>query len=153
MKIQENKAVLIHYTLKNDDGEILDSSEGQEPLAYLHGHGNLIPGLEDELEGKVVGDVLRVSIPPEKGYGLHDSGQIIKVPKSKFGEVEEIAIGMQIEAHTSDGQRVFTVQEVAADTVTLDGNHPLAGKTLHFNVSVQNVRDASPEEINHRHVH
>lgn len=149
MQVSDQKVVYIHYTLTNDEGEIIDSSEGQEPLAYIHGSGNIIPGLENALEGKTIGDKLTVSIPPEEAYGVRDDELVHSVPKAAFSGVDEILPGMQF--HSDDN--AFTVLDVQGDTVVLDGNHVLAGQTLNFDVEVTDVRDALAEEIDHGHVH
>jgi len=145
--------VQIHYTLKNDAGEVLDSSEGAEPLAYLQGNGNLIPGLEKALDGKRAGDALSVTITPEEAYGVSDASLVQDVPRSAFEGIADIEVGMQFHAESNHGPRTVTVTKVAADTVTVDGNHPLADQTLHFAVQVIDVREASHEELSHGHVH
>lgn len=153
MQISAQKVVLIHYTLTNEDGEVLDSSEGHEPLAYIHGVGNIIPGLENALTGKSTGDKLNVSIPPEEAYGLHDEALIQAVPKNAFQGVTEIEPGMQFQAESPEGMQLVTVIEVLDNEVILDGNHPMAGLTLNFEVEVKEIRDATPEELDHGHVH
>jgi FKBP-type peptidyl-prolyl cis-trans isomerase SlyD len=151
--VSADKVVLIHYTLKDDAGEVIDSSDGADPLAYIQGHGNLVPGLEKALEGKEQGSKLAVSIPPEEGYGKHDAKLIQRVPKRQLQGAGALKKGMQFQARTEDGVRLFTVTAVVADMVTLDGNHPLADKTLHFAVEVVEVREATEEELEHGHVH
>ena len=153
MQISDQKVVHIHYTLTNDDGEVLDSSEGHGPLAYIHGIGNLIPGLENALNGKTAGDKLSVSIAPEEGYGLRDEDLIQTVPKGAFQGVQTIEPGMQFHAESPEGMQLVTVLEVRGDEVVLDGNHPMAGMTLHFDVEVGEVREATAEELDHGHVH
>ena len=153
MTISSNKVVTIHYTLTNDSGEVLDSSEGHEPLAYIHGNGNIIPGLENALHGRTVGDKFDVSIPPEDGYGLRDNTLVQSVPKSAFQGVEEILPGMQFQAQSPEGMQLVTVVDLDGDEVILDGNHPMADITLHFAVEVQAIRDATSEELEHGHVH
>lgn len=153
MQISPNKVVSIHYTLKNDAGDVLDTSSGREPLAYLHGSGNIIPGLEKALEGKSSGEKMNVSIVPEEGYGERHEGLIQDVPRDAFQGVEDIQPGMQFHAQGPSGPMVVTVQEVGDDTVKVDGNHPLAGETLHFDVEVADVREATAEEQEHGHVH
>jgi FKBP-type peptidyl-prolyl cis-trans isomerase SlyD len=153
MVIESDKVVTIHYTLTNQDGKVLDSSSGGEPLAYLHGGGNIIVGLERALEGRKVGDKFQVSIEPADGYGVRDDGLLQQVPRRSFQGVGEIKAGMQFQANTPQGMRVFRVLRVVGDMVTLDGNHPLAGETLHFAVEVAGIRDASAEEIDHGHIH
>jgi FKBP-type peptidyl-prolyl cis-trans isomerase SlyD len=145
--------VLIHYTLKDDAGAVIDTSAGAEPLAYIQGHGNLVTGLEKALEGKQDGDALAVSVAPADGYGKRDAALIQRVPKRAMQGSGEIKKGMQFQARTDDGMRMFTVTAVVGDMVTLDGNHPLADKILHFDVQVVNVREATAEELEHGHVH
>ncbi|GAC1303477.1 MAG: peptidylprolyl isomerase [Steroidobacteraceae bacterium] len=153
MEIAADRVVLIHYTLKDDDGTVIDTSAGAEPLAYIQGHGNLVAGLEKALEGKQDGDTLAVSVAPADGYGTRDAALVQRVPKRSMQGSGEIKKGMQFQARTDDGMRVFTVTAVAGDMVTLDGNHPLADKTLNFDVEVVSVREATREELEHGHVH
>jgi FKBP-type peptidyl-prolyl cis-trans isomerase SlyD len=152
MQIGKEKVVSIHYTLRNNAGTVLDSSEGHSPLLYIQGIGNLIPGMEEGLEGKVKGDKVQIKVSPEKGYGERDEKMIQKVPRSAFGG-QEIKEGMQFQAGTNHGQQVVTVTEIGLDSITVDGNHPLAGVELNFSVEVLEVRDASSEELAHGHVH
>jgi FKBP-type peptidyl-prolyl cis-trans isomerase SlyD len=153
VEITADRVVLIHYTLKDDQGEVLDSSAGGEPLAYIQGHGNLVPGLEKALEGKADGTTLAVSVAPADGYGTRNEALIQRVPKRALQGAGEIKKGLQFQARTEDGMRVFTVTAVIGDMVTLDGNHPLADQTLHFDVEVVQVREATAEELEHGHVH
>jgi len=153
MQIEKNKVVSLNYTLKNDDGEILDTSEGRAPLEYIHGIGNLIPGLEEALEGKSKNDKLNVTIPPEKAYGVGSDQLIQTVKRSNFEENADIKVGMQFQAQMDYGMQLFTVTKIEGDDITLDGNHPLADQTLLFDVDVVNVRDATAEELEHGHVH
>ena len=131
MQIANDKVVMIHYTLTNDEGDLLDSSKDQDPLAYLHGFGNIIPGLEKALTGRSIGDTFKIEIAPEDGYGVRDNEMVQSVPRSAFEGVDDI-----------DG-----------DEVILDGNHPMAGITLHFDVEVTDIREATREELEHGHVH
>lgn len=153
MIIENNKVVSIDYKLCGDDGQVIDSSEGREPLAYLHGCGNIVSGLEEVLTGKAVGEAVKVSIPPEKGYGVRDEAKLVEVPKEKLQNPAQIEPGMQFQAETPEGPQVFTVAKVGDTSVTLDANHPLAGATLNFDVTVREVRDATEEEKTHGHVH
>ena len=154
MQIAANKAVSIDYTLTNDDGEVLDSSVGGAPLVYLHGAGNIIPGLEKALEGKQAGDELNVSIEPEEAYGEYLAELVSTLNRSLFEGVDELEVGMQFHASGPDGSmQIVTIKALEGDEVTVDGNHPLAGQRLTFQVKVVNVRDASDEEIAHRHIH
>jgi FKBP-type peptidyl-prolyl cis-trans isomerase SlyD len=145
--------VLIHYTLKDDDGKVIDSSDGGEPLAYIQGHGNLVPGLEKALEGKKDGDAVAVTLSPADGYGTRNDSLVQRVPKRSLQGSGEIRKGMQFQAQTDEGLRVFTVTAVVGDMVSLDGNHPLADQTLHFDVQIVSVRAATAEELEHGHVH
>ncbi|GAA5316419.1 MAG: peptidylprolyl isomerase [Candidatus Pelagadaptatus aseana] len=151
--ITAKKVANIHYTLKNDAGEVLDSSEGQEPLAYLHGAMNLVPGLEKELEGKSAGDKISCVVEPEEGYGEKDPELIQELPRNMFGGVDTIEVGMAFHAETQNGMQVVEVIDVEEDAVTIDGNHVLAGERLHFDVEIIDIRDATEEELSHGHVH
>jgi FKBP-type peptidyl-prolyl cis-trans isomerase SlyD len=153
VEITADRVVTIHYTLKDDGGAVLDSSSGGEPLAYIQGHGNLVSGLEKALEGKQDGNTLAVVVPPVEGYGTRDESLIQRVPKRTLQGAGDIKKGMQFQARTDDGMRLFTVTAVIGDMVTLDGNHPLADQTLHFDVQVVSVREATTEELEHGHVH
>ena len=154
MNIGEKCVVAFHYKLTNADGEQLDSSEGQDPLKYLHGASNIVPGLEKELEGKNAGDALKVEVQPDEGYGQINPELVQKAPHSAFEDVPEIKAGMQLQAQGPDGQaQIVTVKEVTDEEVTVDGNHPLAGQVLHFDVTVEDVREASEEELEHGHAH
>jgi FKBP-type peptidyl-prolyl cis-trans isomerase SlyD len=152
--IGDKLVVSIHYTLTDDNENVIDSSDGAEPLNYLHGAGNIIPGLEKELVGKVQGDKLTVRVSPEEGYGEINPELIQTVDKSLFQGVDEIQPGMQFQAQGPGGQvQMITVRLVEGDAVTVDANHPLAGQHLNFDVEVVSVREASDEEIAHGHVH
>jgi len=154
MSIKDNSAVSFHYSLTDDEGQQLDSSAGKEPLAYLHGAGNIIPGLENALTGKAVGDSMTVAVSAAEGYGEVQQELIQDVPRTSFQGIEQIEVGMQFEAQTGQGGTVpVTVTAVTDETVTVDGNHPLAGKNLNFDVSIEAVRDATAEELEHGHVH
>lgn len=153
MQIAERRVAAFHYTLTNEQGEVIDSSSGREPLAYLHGAGNIVPGLEREMTGKRAGDTFTVVVAPEEGYGPHHAGLIQKVPRAAFQGVDTIEPGMQFHANGPQGPMSVTVTEVDGETVTIDGNHPLAGQALHFAIEVTDVREASSEEVMHGHVH
>jgi FKBP-type peptidyl-prolyl cis-trans isomerase SlyD len=151
--IANNCVVSIHYTLKDDDGELLDTSRDSQPLTYLHGAGNLIPGLESELAGKTAGASFNVSIPPDQAYGVYREELVQIVPLDMFKGVDEVKPGMQFETEGPNGEELVIITEVIDDEVTVDANHPLAGKTLHFEVDIQEVRDATLEEVQHGHAH
>ena len=153
MNIAENSVASIHYTLTDGEGKVIDTSEGQEPLAYLHGAGNIIPGLEKALVGKTVGDKFKVSIPAAEAYGLRDDSMVQELPSNMFSGIDKIDVGMEFHAETEHGLQVVTVTKVEGDNVTIDGNHPLAGVDLTFDVEVAEVRAASAEELEHGHAH
>ncbi len=154
MKISNQCVAAIHYTLTDDEGTQLDSSQGQEPLVYLHGSGNLVPGLEKELEGKETGDTFQVAIEPSSAYGEVDSRLIQDVPRSVLADIEGLQVGMRLQSQTQDGQlQTLVVDAIGEEAVTLNANHPLAGMTLHFDVTIESVREATEEEIAHGHVH
>ncbi len=154
MNAEKDKVVSIDYTLRNDDGDVMDSSKEAGPLDYLHGHGNIIPGLEEAVAGKGQGDHVEVSVPAEKAYGEYNDQLVMPVPKDRFQGIEDIQPGMQFQAQTQNGgMQIVTVKDVGDEEVTVDANHPLAGETLHFEVDVVNVRDAEDEEKEHGHVH
>ncbi|GAA4459465.1 peptidylprolyl isomerase [Nibrella saemangeumensis] len=149
MQISKHKVAGINYTLRDNDGNVLDSSEGRDPLYYLHGEGNLIPGMEEGLEGKTEGDKFELKVSPDKGYGERDPELVQEVPRSAFG-TQDVRPGMQFQAN--HGQ-IVTVTQVGGEQVTIDANHPLAGQELNFDVEIIEVRDATAEEIAHGHVH
>ena len=154
MTIAANKAVSIEYTLTNDDGDVIDSSNGGAPLVYLQGAGNIIPGLEKALEGKAVGEELTVTVEPEDAYGEYSAELVSTLSASMFEGVDQLEVGMQFHASAPDGQmQIVTIRDLDGDDVTVDGNHPLAGQRLTFKVKVVAVRDASEEEVAHGHVH
>jgi len=152
--IGDKLVVSMHYKLTDDDGNVLDSSEGSEPLAYLHGSGSIIPGLEKAMVGKIQGDSLKVKVEPADGYGEVNEELIQAVNKSAFDGVDSIEPGMAFEAQAPDGSRQrILVKEVNGDEVTIDANHPLAGFVLHFDVEIVGVREATEEEVSHGHAH
>jgi FKBP-type peptidyl-prolyl cis-trans isomerase SlyD len=153
MQISQHTVVAIDYTLTDDEGTVLDTSEGREPLYFLQGVGQIISGLEEALEGKSAGEQFSVSIPPEKGYGLRNDSLIQQVPRDRFPADAEIEKGMQFRASSPDGPMVVTVTDVSLDFVMVDGNHPLAGQTLNFAVDIVAVRPATESELDHGHVH
>ncbi len=153
MNISDNCVVYIHYTLTDDDGTELDSSIGQEPFSYLHGSRSVIPGLEQALVGRVPGEALQVTIQPREAYGEIRPELIQKVPREAFAGVAELAVGMQFQAGDEHQPLNITVTEVSEEEITIDANHPLAGRVLHFDLTIEDVRVASAEEIAHGHVH
>ncbi|MBU2707473.1 peptidylprolyl isomerase [Zooshikella marina] len=152
--IEKNTVVSFHYTLTNAEGDVLDRSEQDAPMTYLHGAGNIIPGLESALVGKTTGDQLKVTVAPEEGYGEKHSDLIQTVSRELFEGVEDIQAGMQFQAQSPDGNvQVIRVVGVDGDEITIDANHPLAGETLHFEVEITQVREAAAEELEHGHAH
>jgi FKBP-type peptidyl-prolyl cis-trans isomerase SlyD len=150
--IEARKVVAIDYTLTDDAGKVLDSSRGREPLTYLHGAGNIVPGLERALEGKVEEETIEVSVAPADGYGVRDEQLIQNVAIRRLPN-KKAEVGMQLRAQTEHGTRLITVVAVRGDYATIDANHPLAGKPLNFKVTVKSIRDATEEELAHGHVH
>ncbi|WP_158886205.1 peptidylprolyl isomerase [Rhodanobacter sp. L36] len=153
MQIAHNAVAAFHYTLTDDKGQVVDSSEGRDPLTYLHGSGQIVPGLEKQMEGRVVGDKFTAHVAPEEGYGVHHPELMQEVPKEAFQGVEDIQPGMQFQGRGPQGEINVTVTKIEGDKVFIDGNHPLAGQTLHFAVEVTGVRAATEEELQHGHVH
>jgi FKBP-type peptidyl-prolyl cis-trans isomerase SlyD len=152
MQVAEKKAVTIKYTLRDEEGAVLDSTDGRDPLTYLHGAGNLVPGVEEALEGKSPGDEIKVVVPPEKGYGEREEENVRNVPVRKLppGKIQP---GAQVQLNTTHGPVLALVKAIKGDYATIDLNHPLAGKTLRFELEVVEVRDATEEEMAHGHVH
>lgn len=152
--IGENAVVSVHYKLTDDEGKVLDSSDGSKPLSYLHGAGNIVPGLEKALMGKVAGDSLKVRVEPAEGYGEAIPDGIKTIEKAAFEGVESIEEGMTFEAKSPDGNiQQITVKKVEGDEVTIDMNHPLAGVALNFEIQIVSVREATKEELDHGHTH
>jgi FKBP-type peptidyl-prolyl cis-trans isomerase SlyD len=155
MQVGKHAVVTIDYTLRNPEGGIVDTSTGpdREPLPYIHGTGSLIPGLEESLEGMNAGERVQVTVPPEKGYGVRDERLVAVYPRSAFGNVD-VKVGAQFRTQTAGGvHSVVTITKIEGDKVTVDGNHPLAGIPLSFDVTIRDVRAATPEELSHGHVH
>ncbi|MGY6553244.1 MAG: FKBP-type peptidyl-prolyl cis-trans isomerase [Wenzhouxiangella sp.] len=146
MQIKANTVVSIDYTLTGDNGEVIDTSQGREPLVYLHGHGHIIPGLERAIEGRTAGEELSVSVQPEDGYGPYRDELVQEVPRSAFDGVEQVEPGMSFRAESAAGPMTVTVREVGDETVTVDANHSLAGQVLNFEVAIKSVREASAAE-------
>ncbi len=154
MQISEQKVVTMNYEVVDSQGQLIDRSEEGGPLAYIHGTGQLIPGLETALEGRGKGDKVAVDVAPEQGYGKRDEEGVQTVARNQFDDSVEIKVDMQFEAQDDDeGHQIVTVVAVDGENITLDTNHPLAGKALHFEVEILEVRDASAEELSHGHVH
>lgn len=151
--ITKDTAVLFNYTLKDEDGNVIDQSPEGQPLAYLHGHSNIIPGLEAQLEGKSAGEKVTAVVAPADGYGEYHEQAVQEIPRDNFQGVEDIQPGMQFQSQSGDQVMLVTVKDVNDDVVTVDANHPLAGKTLTFDVEIVEVRAATEDELNHGHVH
>lgn len=153
MIIQNDFAVTINYKVTNAEGELIDSSEVSGPLTYLHGHRNIIPGLEQALNGKTVGDAIETEVAPADAYGDLNDDLVQRVPKAAFEGVEDIQEGMRFQAQTEQGPVSVVVTAVEDDVIVVDGNHPLAGVTLLFTAEVTGVREATAEELTHGHIH
>lgn len=153
MQITERTVASFHYTLTNDAGEVLDSSQGREPLVYLHGGHNIVPGLEAQMAGHVAGDRFTADVAAVDGYGDYIDELVQVVPRAAFAGVDELEVGMQFQAQTAHGTIPVVITEIEGDEVTVDGNHPLAGEALHFDIEIVEVREASVEEVLHGHVH
>ena len=153
MVVEKNRVVSIEYELKNAKGDVIDSSIGSDTLEYLHGNQNLIPGLERELEGKKVNDSLTCTIAPADAYGERDDELVFNVPRADFADADKIEVGMQFQAQQPDGVHIVTVVGLSDEEVTVDANHPLAGESLHFAVTVKNIREATEAEISQGHLH
>ncbi len=153
--VANNTVVSFHYTLKNAAGEVLDSSNGGEPLSYLHGHGHIVPGLERAIMGKAPGgDPFVVVVSPEEGYGIKREELVISVPKEHWTLPDTVGVNDIVELQSNEGQRLpARIIEMKPDAVVLDANHPLAGEALHFEIQLTSVRPATKEEIEHGHVH
>ncbi|NNC22651.1 peptidylprolyl isomerase [Salinisphaera sp. USBA-960] len=146
MEIQQDSVVTIHYVLRGDDGEVVDQSDGQ-PLSYLHGHSNLIPGLEKSLDGHEPGDEVETTVTPEEGYGQYNEDLVQNVSRDAFEGVDNLEVGMSFRAESDAGNMIVTIKEVGDEQVTVDGNHVLAGQNLNFVVTVADVRQATSDEI------
>ena len=153
MQITSGSVVVFDYTLTDDDKDIIDSSVGSEPLAYIQGEGQIVPGLEKAMEGKKAGDSFKISIAPEEAYGLHDPENISVVPADQIEGGEELEEGMQLHTEGEFGEQTVMITKIVGNEVTIDGNHPLAGMTLHFDIKIREVRPATDEERDHGHVH
>ncbi|AUI87144.1 peptidylprolyl isomerase [Vibrio azureus] len=153
MKIEKNVVASLAYKVMLEDGVVVDQSTSEAPLDYLHGHNNLITGLEKELEGKVAGDKFSVTVAPDDAYGEHNDALVQRVPADVFQGVDQIEVGMRFLADTDQGPIPVEVTEVDGDEVVVDGNHMLAGQTLTFEVEVMATREATAEEIEHGHIH
>ncbi len=153
MVIEQDCVVTLHYTLRDDAGEVIDRSSSERPLTYLHGRGQLIAGLERELQGRRAGEKLGVTIAPADGYGEYDATLVEQVPRRALKGIASLKPGMQLRSRTEHGPRTVTVTRIVGDLVTLDANHPLAGKSLNFEVEITDVRQATEEELAHGHVH
>lgn len=154
MTIAKDSAVFFSYTLTDSEGNQLDQSPEGQPMGYLHGHQNIIPGLEKQLEGKSAGDKLTAVVEAADAYGEYQEQAIQKVPRDQFQGVDKIEVGMQFHSQAEGGQVMqVVVTDVTDDVVTIDANHPLAGKQLNFDVEITEVREATEEELSHGHVH
>lgn len=148
MKVAEKHVVSIDYTLKSASGEVLDTTRERDPLLFIQGMGQIIPGLERALDGKVAGESLQVTVDPEDAYGHKNPELVHQVPRSELAEIQDLQVGTMLQANTPGGVQVFTVSEITDEMVMVDGNHPLAGQQLFFDVTITDVREATEEELN-----
>jgi FKBP-type peptidyl-prolyl cis-trans isomerase SlyD len=153
MTITHGSVVLFDYTLTDQEKEVIDSSSEGGPLAYLHGEGQIVKGLEKAMEGRKAGDALQIMVSPSEGYGLHDPSKIVVVPTDEIEGGDELEVGMQLETESDEGEQTVVISMIEGNNVTIDGNHPLAGMPLHFDIKIREVRAATKEEIEHGHVH
>lgn len=153
MIVEKDKAVSFHYTLKNADGEQMESSRDKDPMSYLHGANNIIPGLEKAMEGRSVNDEFSVTVEPEEAYGVRNEKNVQRLPMKRLKGIGKVSVGQVLTLQTNNGPVQVTVLKVGRFNIDVDGNHPLAGKQLTFDVEITDIRDASDEELEHRHVH
>ena len=154
MNVSKDKVITANYVLKNIDGELLDESTPENPMAYLHGSGDVAEGLENALEGKVISDKINVTLKPDEAYGDYDESLVQEVSKEMFSDIEELEEGLIFQAETPEGEvREYEIVGIEGDKITIDSNHPLAGETLVFDIDITGIREASAEEIEHGHIH
>lgn len=153
MIVEKDKAVSFHYTLKNADGEQMETSREKDPMSYLHGANNIIPGLEKAMEGHEVNDEFSVTVEPEEAYGVRNENNVQRVPMKRLKGIGKVSVGQVLNLQTNQGQVQVTVLKVGRFNVDVDGNHPLAGQALTFDVEITDIREASAEELEHKHVH
>jgi FKBP-type peptidyl-prolyl cis-trans isomerase SlyD len=153
MTVAKDRVVTFSYTLISGERKFLDDSTLEAPVSYLHGHGQLFPALEQALEGRQAEDSVRVEISADRGYGQRDEALLLRVPKKDIEGVDRFEVGMQLEALSEQGNHIVTVRQVDTDAIVVDGNHPLAGMDLVYFATIKKVRDATPEELAHGHVH
>jgi FKBP-type peptidyl-prolyl cis-trans isomerase SlyD len=153
MIVEKDKAVSFHYTLKDADGEQMETSRDKDPMSYLHGANNIIPGLEKAMEGRSVNDEFSVTVEPEEAYGVRNENNVQRLPMKRLKGIGKVSVGQVLTLQTNKGPVQVTVLKVGRFNIDVDGNHPLAGKQLTFDVEITDIRDASDEELEHRHVH
>ena len=153
MIVEKDKAVSFHYTLKNADGEQMETSREKDPMSYLHGANNIIPGLEKAMEGHAVNDEFSVTVEPEEAYGVRNENNVQRVPLKRLKGIDKVSVGQVLNLQTNQGQVQVTVLKVGRFNIDVDGNHPLAGMALTFDVEITDIREASAEELEHKHVH
>ncbi len=153
MPIEDRKVVSFHYTLKNEAGEDMESSRDRDPMVYLHGYRNIVPGLENAMKGREVGDTFEVTVPPAEAYGEHNPDSVQRISAKHFSNIKRLSPGQMVSLQTRQGPVQAVVLKVGRFNVDVDANHPLAGRTLTFDVEITDIRDATKEEIDHGHVH
>ena len=153
MIAEKDKVVSFHYTLKNSNGEQMETSREQDPMVYLHGADNIIVGLEKAMEGHAVNDEFSVTVEPEEAYGVRNGNNVQRVPLKRLKGIGKVSVGQVLNLQTNQGQVQVTVLKVGRFNIDVDGNHPLAGMALTFDVEITDIREASAEELEHKHVH
>jgi len=153
MIAEKDKVVAFHYTLKNAEGEQMETSRDKVPMTYLHGANNIIPGLEKAMEGHAVNDEFSVTVEPEEAYGVRNENNVQRLPLKRLKGIGKVSVGQVLNLQTDKGQVQVTVLKVGRFNIDVDGNHPLAGEQLTFDVEITEIREASEEELEHRHVH
>jgi FKBP-type peptidyl-prolyl cis-trans isomerase SlyD len=153
MIVEKDKAVSFHYTLKNADGEQMETSRDKDPMSYLHGANNIIVGLEKAMEGRAINDEFSVTVEPEEAYGVRNEKNVQRLPLKRLKGIGKVSVGQVLTLQTNNGPVQVTVLKVGRFNIDVDGNHPLAGQQLTFDVEITDIRDASEEELEHRHVH
>jgi len=153
MIAEKDKVVTFHYTLKNAEGEQMETSRDKAPMTYLHGANNIIAGLEKAMEGRAVNDEFSVTVEPEDAYGVRNENNVQRLPLKRLKGIGKVSVGQVLNLQTEKGQVQVTVLKVGRFNVDVDGNHPLAGEQLTFDVEITEIREATKEELEHRHVH
>lgn len=153
MQVEQNTVVTFHYTIKDEAHTLLETSDDNEPITYLHGSEGVLPALQEAMLGKTLNDQITVTLPPEKAYGEYNAELQTRISAKYLRHLKKFKAGDVVPVNTDQGQQWVTVLKKGLKTVDVDGNHPFAGKTLSFVITIEDVREASAEEIDHGHVH